>query len=559
MPKKCYNGPNPIDEPDDRIAVWKWVKENHIDHGATLDKVGDAINQKFYGGAAKPEWITDILSGRKTPFREVAADAWTKQYYRRQIQSQAKDLYERQMQPPILRAWSKMWEAPRNMAVAGHGFVFPITHAGDLLLRPLSYKTIFKGLFDTYTKTFGKGAPAKTEQLLDTMRKDALFNLASQSGLDVKERAHKTDLVNFNLGKGSQSERAWSVLTTIRFNLWKSVVKKLLKPGMSWEEQMKVGSAMAEWANHATGSSQNGIVKSPMLGATMFGPKLTQSKIDRLITDPGKTIKTFANWGNASAGEKAAARTRLSGLTQYALTYGGMLLANQGVLWATGQKDKDGSPTQVNWANPFKGDWMAFKGAGLEGHIPGLYSELKLLGQIMALTFANSKEVNPKNDSETASWGKALGEWALGKATPVIGLTKELATGRAYPDRPIPLQMPWYQQDKPGKPGKPPSPSKQPFSGIPGLHGWDEYLISHGPIPLQGPLRYVYDQMRERGASATDAMAWMRSLIAFGLDPGAVAKGAAVSLIGATGIHVGYEAAKAAAKREQVAKKLLRR
>ena len=549
----CYNGPNPIDQ-DDRMVIWKWSKENYIDHGAPMDKIGDAINQKFYGGAAKPEWITDVLSGRKTPFREVSADAWKKQYYRRQAQSQAKDLYEKQTQPPILKAWTKMWETPRNLAVSGHGFVFPITHAGDLLLRPLSYKTIFKGLFDTYTKTFGPGAQAKTEQLLDTMRRDQLFNLAAQSGLDVKERAHPTDLVNFNKGKGSQSERAWSVLTTIRFNLWKSATQKLLKPGMPWEEQMKVGSAMAEWANHATGSSKNGIVKSPMLGGLMFGPKLTQSKIDRLITDPVKTLTTFAKWNTASSAEKAAARTRLSGLTQYALTYGGMLLANQAVLSATGQKDKDGSPLQINFTNPMRGDWMAFKGAGLEGHIPGLYSELKVLGQIMALTFANSKVVNPKNESETAAWGKVLGEWALGKSAPGLEMAKELATGRAFPDRPIPLQMPWYKQDPLPKPGKSISPSKQPFSGVPGWHGWDEYLISHGPIPLQGPIRYVYDQMRARGASATDSTAWIKSLITFGTDPAAMTKMAAVSLIGATGLHVAADPGTPPKTPQQIAK-----
>ena len=56
--------------------------------GAAI-KVGDLINEQFFAGQAKPEWISDILSGRKTPFREVANAAWKAQYNRRVITQQA--------------------------------------------------------------------------------------------------------------------------------------------------------------------------------------------------------------------------------------------------------------------------------------------------------------------------------------------------------------------------------------------------------------------------------------------------------------------------------------
>ena len=41
-----------------------------------------------------------------------------------------------------------------------------------------------------------KDAEAKTEQILDTMKRQPLFNTALRSGLDVGERAHRTELVN---------------------------------------------------------------------------------------------------------------------------------------------------------------------------------------------------------------------------------------------------------------------------------------------------------------------------------------------------------------------------
>src|SRR6266478_6115315 len=89
MATPCYSGPNPVKTDEQRMAIWKWAKLNGIDHGLPFSKVHDAINQHFFAGKAKPEWITDILSGRKTPFRELATDAWKKQYNRRVITQQA--------------------------------------------------------------------------------------------------------------------------------------------------------------------------------------------------------------------------------------------------------------------------------------------------------------------------------------------------------------------------------------------------------------------------------------------------------------------------------------
>ena len=62
--------------------------------------------------------------------------------------------------------------------------------------------------------------------------------------------------------------------------------------------------------------------------------------------------------------------------------------------------------------------------------------------------------------------------------------------------------------------------------------------------PLSGPIRYFYDQLKQRGASALDAVTITKGLILFG--------------VGATGLHIheDYAAAKETAKRNQVAKAL---
>jgi len=482
------------------MAIWRWAKLNGIDHGLPFEKIHDAINEHFFAGAARPEWITNILSGRKTPFRSVANAAWKTQYNRRMIVQHAKTLTERQAMSPAGKAFHALWSAPRSAAVFAHGWVFPITHAGDMLLRPASWGTFFRGLINTYAKSFSK---AGTERLLDSMRRSPRYDLALRSGLDVGARSHAGNLVN-RAAKGSQSTRAWDVLTTMRFQLWDRAMDKHIDPGMEHAEQLDIGKNLAEWANHATGSGKGPIAS---LGSkVLFGPKLTQSKLNRIFADPVKTIHTFANWGKATTGERIVARTRLSGMTQYALTGLGFLVANQGLLQALGSKQA------INFTDPTKSDWMQFKGLGLEAGLPGLHSELKIIAQILAIPFLSKEEIRKRTYGKAGSGqeyiSRLAGDYLMSKLTPTIGLAKELFTGEAFPHRPLP----WSPEK--GTPSQP-------------KIGWTEYLASHGPILATGPARYVFDQMRKGGASASDATAIMKGMV--------------LSVVGATGVHVKAE------------------
>jgi hypothetical protein len=512
----CYNGPNPIKD-DERIAVWRWAKANGIDQGLPIEKVGDAINQHFFNGMAKPEWITDILSGRKTPFRELSNAAWKQQYNRRQIIAQAKDIAGQQAMHPVLKGLQKIWNVPRSAAVFGHGLVFPLTHGGDLALRPQSWGVFMRGFLNTWSKSW---SPAATERMLDSMKRQPLFDTALRSGLDIGERSELNEAF---VMKRSMGARAWSALTAMRFELWNNEIQKYVKPGMSQEQVLDVGKNLAEWANHATGSAKGPI--SQLGGNVLFGPKLVQSKLSRLFADPVKTVNTFANWSKASAGEKAAAWTRLSGATQYLGTGLGLLLVNQGVLWATGQKDKDGNPVKINLTDPWKSDYLAFKGGGMEWSFPGMHSEIKALAQILTDSFKSSKEISKLTHGGTKFdvVAKGLENYVLNRANPAIGLGKEILSGYDFSGR----RLPWATDLK-AKPGKPP-------------YGWQEYLLSHGPIPLTGPIRYFYDQTRNKGASALDAMAITKGLIMFGAE--------------LTGLRMGADNA-AVAKRAHIAQQL---
>lgn len=514
----CYNGPNPIRD-EERFAIWKWAKENGIDQGASFEKVHDSINQFFFGGQAKPEWINDVLTGRKTPFRNVAREVWRKQYNRQAVIQQAKMMSQRAALGPLGRLVHRMRYIPRTVAVFGHGVVFPVTHAGDLLLRPASWGTFVKGALRTYRSA---GSSAYSGRVMDTMARDPLYETAIRSGVDVGPKSHPVGLLSnpdsfsgkilnskfarewIGTGAGKTgflhaAARSWDMLTVMRFELWKKQMAKAIKPGMNEAEVLDMGKNFASWANHATGSGKGPIAN--IGGGTLFGPKLTQAKVNRLTTDVAQTAKTFANWKNATPGEKAVAWTRLSGATQYLATTLGFLAVNQGVLQALGSKDK------VNLTDPTKGDWMAFKGGGIDGYVPGLHTEIRTLAKIVNIAYTDSQikgkkkpmVANPalRGESKFGAVAKTLGQYGMGKLEPGIQRGLEVGLGENWLGRPLP----WSKS-----PGTPKKPRLSP----------GEYAASIGPIPLEGPIGFVYDHMRKNGASATDSTAILKALIIFG-------------------------------------------
>lgn len=491
----CYLGPNPIKE-EERFAVWKWAKENAgVDAGVPIGQVGQSINDFFYGGQAKPEWINDILSGRKTPFREVATEMWKKQYNRRVITQQAKEISQIANMGPVGKWLRRLWTAPRTVAVFGHGVVFPVTHGGDLVFRPASWGTFIKGTIRTYHGAFSK---AFSERMLTMMEGDSMYDLGLHSGVDMGRGSHPSGLISRSYHGPAQ--RAWDMLTVMRFQLWKRQMGKFVKPSMSSVEVLDVGKNLADWANKATGSSRGPI--ADIGGEALFGPKLTQSKLSRITVDPVKTIKTFADWKNATAGEKAVAWTRLSGSTQFLVTNLGFLAVNAGVLYAIGSKDK------INFSDPMKGDFMGFKGGGIEGFVPGLHTEIRTLAKLLSIAFTDTKipgkkkplVQNPelKGESKFSLAAKTVGQYGMAKLTPTIQRGLEVGFGQDWQGRPLP-----WSKDK-GTPTKP-------------RLTYGEYAGDIGPIPLSGPIGYVYDQIRNTGATELHATQIIKALIITGL------------------------------------------
>ena len=493
---------------EERLAMWKWVKENAIDHKMPMEQVHQVIDKEYFSGvtdANKPHWINEFLAARKTPFKRSADAVWAAQANRRAIQTQAKHLVNDKNATLLDKAFKGVIAAPRRLTLGtlpgveyAHAQVFPFSHAGALLLNPTKWGAFARLVGNTWKNI----SPAHAEILRDTMTREPNFTLGQRNGLDISTHGNET-------GGGRVSARTWGALVEGRFRIWNAAMERHIDSGKySPEEIDGIAKELATWANHATGSGKGVLTSSKYISGAFFGPKLAQSYWNRLIGDPVETLRTFSNWNNAEPGQKIVAMQRLRGSMWAAGTYTGMLMANQAFLATTGQKDK------INWNDPSQSDWLGFKWGGMRWSLPGaMHTEINLVGQIIAAQTMSGKDlaaagilVPHGNVSTPRMMGlreqyvaRQLYDYALTKATPVVGLEEELRTGHDWMKRPLP-----WSSDQ-GDPNHP-------------KMSWREYGLSKSPIPLSAAAGFVYDQLRHAGASVTDASMWIRAAMVAGLS-----------------------------------------
>jgi hypothetical protein len=497
----CYKGRNPVTD-EERWHIWDWVKANAIDRGVPIEKAAEMVNKKFFSGRAPETWIADIMSGRKTPYKNLADKLWAAQYKRRVLTDRALNLSRKESLGPLFPYFNAILAAPRSLTTFGHGTVFPLTHAGDLAARPGSWHIWVPGTLRTWENMW---SPTRTTQILAAMQRDPLFSLGLSNGLDAGPHSFATGILGTYFT--GPSKRAWDLLTVMRFELWKSQIKKFADSDISPEELADHAKKLADWANHATGSAgfmpeswgkRAEISGSQIAAAAAFGPRLTASKIARLFVDPANTALTLAKQTadifrkekKATAAEKNVAWLRVRGAAQYAGTLIAFLMINDAVNKAL----KTGS--NVNFTDPSKSDWMQFKLGGLKIGIPGLHSELRFLAQLLAVRWMDRKQMYGAGKQERQS--NLLGGYIAGKESPGIGLGREVWTGENWMGRPVP----W--SNSPGTPKRP-------------RMSWAEFGAEHSPIFLEGPAGYVYDHFKKQGATPKEAMNWTKALIWTGL------------------------------------------
>lgn len=455
------------------VAIRKYAHANYIDKGVGFQ---DTINHVADDLGLRSNHVALAIT-KPMALRPITNDMYRKMSLRRDAVRQAKLVIRNLDTPGYAKLAAKIYNLPRSALTFLHWAVFPVTHAGDLMFRPTAWNTYFKGVFDAYR--FASRAAHEAARI--EHENSPNYTIARRGGL-VND--FQSDPQGILTSMSGMSRRGFDALKIMRQKLFDREWEKTAPA----DRTIETSKQLSEMVNHATGAYTG---KVP-LAKLQFAPQLTASKWARGVVDPIKTIKTFANWKTATAGERIVAQRRVRNAAEFAATYATFLAVNQGLNMALGSKD------QVNFKDPTKGDWMSFK---IAGHVIGVGSGVrevyKLLGALVMLGQQSRKELHGGTSSDSAS--KTLGKYALNKLEPTSGAALEAAWGEdRLTGRPLPFAS-W----KHGTASKP-------------RMSYGEYIGSHfAPIPLTGAVREAYDSMRQRGLSSTDTLAILKAAAIF--------------------------------------------
>ena len=458
-------------------AIWDHAKKNYIDKGAEYHDTVSGVARDL---GLKTEWVHDAFTKNKS-IRTLTDEMYRVQSYRRNAVANARAFVESAGKPGYVKVLRAATNFPRGLAVFGHGAVGMITHAGKNIARPSSWSVYWPN----FIRQFKFVARADIhEAAMQTLERSPNFVEKMRAGLKVDPNRIYDDYQLYGkfIGNvGRAGNRGMDALKVFRSEYYDHVMSRLPEELRKDPEMQK---AVADWVNGASGSGSIG--HGPIADVVhegMFASSLEASRWKALIGDPVKTAKTFASWSNATPAEKAIAIHRVKTAAEIVAVYLGALGANKALQATTGQKD------QVNLTDPTQSDFLKFKWNG---------RTLDFTGNATAPIRFLARVVQGAAKSDTRAIGGAAAEYARGKLAPQYGIAVDLALRKDAIGRPTPNASVEAKQKAMDK-------GKEPYS-------WPEYAIGHGPIPLAGATREVYDVIREKGTDDKVAKAVVRFL-----------------------------------------------
>jgi len=472
-------------------AIWDHAKKNYIDKGTDYHDTVSGVARDL---GLKSEWVNHAFTQNKS-IRTLTNDMYRVQSYRRNAVANAKAFVESAGKPGYVKVFRAVTNFPRGLAVFGHGAVGMITHAGKNIARPSSWSAYWPNFINQFKFV---ARPEIHEAAMQTLERSPNFIEKMRAGLKVDPNRIYDDYQLYGkfIGNvGRAGNRGMDALKVFRSEYYDHVMSKLPEELQKDPDMQK---AVADWVNGASGSGSIG--HGPIADVVhegMFASSLEASRWKALIGDPVKTAKTFANWKNATPAEQAIAVHRVKTAAEIVAVYLGALGANAGLQQATGQKDK------VNFTDPTKTDFMKFKWNG---------RTLDFTGNALAPVRFLARVVQGAAKSDMREIGGAAAEYARGKLAPQYGIAIDLALRKDAIGRPTPNASAEMKR-------KAVDSGREPYS-------WGEYAVSHGPIPLAGAMREVYDTLREKGTDDKTAKAFIAFLTAFPIE--------------ATGVRVGH-------------------
>jgi hypothetical protein len=446
--------------------VWDKVQE-YLDQG--MDNFDDIRTKAATDLGMTVKQVTDLLTrNKRTKF--LADDLWRKQEALRRFKQQAQRWLKSTALPNYQKALAAIPRTLFALKVGFHGTVALGTHAPMVFFQPPKWGMYFRDFGKMYRMV---GSPKYYEMQVQELLRRPNYTRARRAGL-VNDPASYEDynspLISQYIGRLSgMGNRGYSVLKILRQDMFDQHWNSLPKTAQIDE----MASAIADGVNHATGVVKGAAPKGS--NVVLFAPRLAASRVMWLAGDPLRAADTFARWNKADIAEKEFAINQVKEKAWVAGTLLGLLALNQGVLSATGSKQK------VNFDDPFHSDWLKFKAAGMTAS----YGNAMLTMARLPIRMYKIREsdggklknvIHPDESSYTV-----LGEYARSQLSPFMSLASDLWLKGDWQNRPLPSSTR-------------PVPKRLQSQGV-YPYTWPEFWTEQVlPIPAEEAVREVWNK-----------------------------------------------------------------
>jgi len=186
------------------------------------------------------------------------------------------------------------------------------------------------------------------------------------------------------------------------------------------------------------------------------------------------------NWRKATPEQRYAAVEQLTSKALIAGTLYALLNINQGILTATGSKQK------VNLNDPMRSDFLKFKAAGSDfAYGNALITDMRLPASLYRIISSDGGKTKSLVYADESVY-TVLGKFARSQLSPFMGTLVDLGFGSDYASRPLPRAgFGLLPQDRP-VPKRLKAQGYEPYT-------WPEYWSEQlSPIPGQELIRSVW-------------------------------------------------------------------
>jgi len=428
--------------PEQVKTLWESAKRFYLDKGESdYDKMISDLASDF---GLTPQQVRKAF-GTPKGAKRASDEMYLKQRNRQMALDEAKRWLDNQKASWIGRVFGAAAEKTFKLAIFGHGTAFIGTHAPSTLYTnpKLALKAWLKGL--RYSFTFKSG---RVQNIIDN--KDLInrpsWIVARKGGLENDPREIRRE--------GATPARSDSVLAkaldTISggrgfdalFHLRQDMFDQAWKQLSITQRTPEMAEMYANAINNATGFTKGGkgsagILQSPITKILFFAPKLIASRFKWLIQDPARMLGTFGKMANpfvkVSPEERMSAIYEAKNKAKFLGVLTGTLLANQALLSITG------SNQSVNFLDPKKRDWLAYKGFGYELATIGAFTRIfRLVAQEYNAVFGELSRWQKAKGGREQAMKDAVYTYLRSGFSPIIRDIIVASTGKDYVGNTVP-------------------------------------------------------------------------------------------------------------------------